>query len=78
MIAGHDDLGRRQIVEKLARVREFAPARPLREIAADGHDIGFGGLDRGDQGGQDGAIQATEMQIGKMSDPAQRAPLLAR
>ena len=78
MIAGHDDLGRGQIVEKLAGVLEFAPTRPLREIAGDDDDIGFGGLDRGDQGGQDGAIQATEMQIGKMSDRAQRAALLAR
>jgi len=71
VIAGDDDLRRRQISEKRAGIRELLPMGPLREIAGDDDDVGFRGSDRGDQGRHGGAIEATEMQIGQMCDCAQ-------
>lgn len=48
-------------IKKLAGVLELLPTGALREIAGDDDNIGFRSINRGDQGREDSAIQATEV-----------------
>jgi hypothetical protein len=66
MIAGHDDLRRRQCIQKPARFLELFAASALRQIAGDDYHIRRDGSDETDQRLDDRRIGTAEMKIRKM------------
>ncbi len=68
MVAGDGDHRGDEPVEELARRGEFLPPRALREIAADGDEIGLLRRKIGEQGFGDQRIVTAEMQIGDVRD----------
>ena len=77
VVARDDDLRKRQAVEKGAGGGELQPARPLREIAGDHHDIGPCLQQSLAQRRQDESVDAPEVQIGNVGDGAHGSGVLS-